>query len=232
MKPRSVQIIQMIGAKMSPSSEQPFSALLGCGGPHLSHRDSTDAGVQNTSVGVGTHLTHKGEPLLPANRVLPHLLSAGEGRKGLFWRDVSLKKNASLAHCAGFGYWPCSFIMLQAAPLFIMASKPIRGWWYFLNPATEVRSTKEGKRYGQALSETFNNLFATGHSARHITFRNAAHDAHLSTVLWYNTNPLPPSQTAEEAKQRGYTSQTHFRHIFPLRRIYYTNRLKISMKDA
>lgn len=46
---------------------------------HLSHRHSKDAGVQQACGRVGTHLTHKGEPLPPPYTVLLHLLPAETG---------------------------------------------------------------------------------------------------------------------------------------------------------
>ena len=66
------------------NSNPGMAAYPGSGGPYLSHRDSADAGVQHTGVGVGTHLAHEGEPLLPSHRVLPNLLSMGEQWRVLF----------------------------------------------------------------------------------------------------------------------------------------------------
>lgn len=48
--------------------------------PHLAHGHSKDAGVQQARGRVGTHLTHKSEPLPPPHTILLYLLPAETGQ--------------------------------------------------------------------------------------------------------------------------------------------------------
>lgn len=59
--------------------------------PHLAHRHSEDAGVQQACGRVGTHLTHEGEPLPPPDTILLHLLPAETGERNMGQMNMSLK---------------------------------------------------------------------------------------------------------------------------------------------
>lgn len=76
----------MSGRGLKPPEKSPPLTALGSQAegpgaqPHLAHRHTEHARVQQARGWVGAHLTHEGEPLPPAHAVLLHLLPADQAR--------------------------------------------------------------------------------------------------------------------------------------------------------
>lgn len=82
--------------------------------PHLAHRHSKDAGVQQACGGVGTHLTHKGEPLPPPYTILLHLLpSDRRDEHGASEHELNVEHQPPLQSYQGQGKAPLPSVFIR-----------------------------------------------------------------------------------------------------------------------